>query len=273
MEWCFKKFAHAQFQRSGSGSSLEVVGHSVLVCLGLGLGLGGGGGVDYNVYYCMPARGLLQVNLLSFQMQAENIPLPEEVERALPPDSAQRLRLGSGASILRFLKNNILKPKPPTEIHSGSLGEAERDKTLAPFAMQGVEVGRVNRDYEAFFTSAWGGRRPDASGASNGNLASSAGSPSLLSPPELGDQPGVRPERLMTKQERPVSKPLVPANKPRSKTGGDVLDLKVEREKLSAPAHGPQVPRGNVAHAKRTPLLPPSVQQVSRLAAGRGAGK
>ena len=45
MEWCFKKFAHAQFQRSGSGSSLEVVGHSVLgLGLGLGKGRGGGGG-------------------------------------------------------------------------------------------------------------------------------------------------------------------------------------------------------------------------------------
>lgn len=208
-------------------------------------------------------------------MQAENQPLPDEVERVLPLDSAQRLRLGSGASILRFLKNNILKPKPPTEIHSGSLSEAERDKTLAPFAMSGVEAGKVNRDYEAFFTSAWGGGRmraskptPSNEGASNGNLVASAVVPLSMSVPVpvsvSAEQPAIRPDRLLTKQERPTTKPslAIPVSKPRSKTGGDVIDLKMERDKPVVPMHSPQMPRANIGAAKRTPLLPPTGQQV-----------
>jgi hypothetical protein len=188
-------------------------------------------------------------------MQADNVPLPEEIEKALPPDSAQRLRLGSGASILRFLKNNILKPKPPTEIHSGSLSEAERDKTLAPFAISGVEVGRVNRDYEAFFTSAWGGGGParPTDGASNSPHPPSA-------PP--GIEEAVRQERVMTKQERPTAKLPVPPTKPRSKTGGDVIDVKEQRDRpATSSAHSPVLPRANIGAPKRA-MLPPSGQQV-----------
>ena len=39
----------------------------------------------------------------------------------------------------------------------GKITEGERQETLAPFALAGIQVNQVNRDYEAFFkTSAWG---------------------------------------------------------------------------------------------------------------------
>lgn len=197
---------------------------------------------------------------LHMQRQADNQPLPDEVERATPLDFSQRLRLGSGASILRFLKNNILKPKQPTEIHSGSLSEAERDKTLAPFAMSGVEVGRVNRDYEAFFTSAWGRQATGASKApafelsSNGNML-----PVLLSVPlDHPEQAATRPDRL-TKQERPTKPLPLPAGKPRSRTSGDITGDQEERLKpLPASPQPAQGGRGLLSPTKRSPMLPPS---------------
>lgn len=73
------------------------------------------------------------------QMQAENQPLPEETEKVTTPsDVSQRGRLGSGASILKFFKNSILKPRPHAEIHSTTIPEGQQDKTLAPFAMSGT---------------------------------------------------------------------------------------------------------------------------------------
>ncbi len=226
-------------------------------------------------------------------MQAENQPLPEETEKATTPlDSSQRLRLGSGASILKFLKNNILKPRPQhTEIHSGSIMEGEQGKTLAPFAMSGVTVGRVNRDYEAFLTpSAWGSTPPQPSQksssasspgeggvASNGaaSSATTAGSPHSEQTPEGN----ARGERFAVK-ERP-NKPLpIPAGKPRSRTSGDVLnEPKGEGPRQPQHAlHSPQLPRAHHALGqsqqqqqqhqqppqpplKRAPLLPPANQQ------------
>lgn len=195
------------------------------------------------------------------QVHAENQPLPDEVEKAL--DSSQRLRLGSGASILRFI-NNILKPKPPT-IHSGAMSEAERDKTLAPFAMSGIEAERVNRDYEAFFTSAWGGKaqgtpRP-APGNEGGNLACSTPNPISSSvPAESTEQSAGRSDRP-TKQERPVRPSLpLPVNKPRSRTSGDVIEPREERVKPATPVQSPLVGKTHIGATKRTPLLPPEVR-------------
>lgn len=200
------------------------------------------------------------------QMQAENQPLPDEVEKALPLDSSQRLRLGSGASILRFI-NNILKPKPST-IHSGTLSEAERDKTLAPFAMSGIEAERVNRDYEAFFTSAWGGKAgetpkpaPASESSSAGNLASSTPNPISLLVPAESTEPSVSRSDRPTKPERAVRPSLpLPVNKPRSRTSGDVIDQREEHVKPAPPVHSPQMVKAHIGAAKRTPLLPPEVR-------------
>ncbi len=50
----------------------------------------------------------------------------------------------------------MTKPKQQS-IHSAKVSDEERMKTLAPFEISGIEIGRVNRDYEAFLrTSAWG---------------------------------------------------------------------------------------------------------------------
>lgn len=206
-------------------------------------------------------------------MQADNQPLPDGVEKALPLDSSQRQRLGSGAAILKFLKNNILKPRQPTEIHSTSI-EGARDKTLAPFAMSGIEVGRVNRDYEAFFkTSAWGkdssahisagaNESSNNSGAvSSGNIPAPSSIQIEHSEQPIG-QPSGRQERH-TKQER-LAKPSLPlpVSKPRSRTSGDVIDPREEKGK-GAGLHSPQLPSrsfGANAPAKKPPILPPSNQ-------------
>lgn len=58
---------------------------------------------------------------------------------------------------VQFLRGlNLTKPKQQT-IQSARVSDEERMKTLAPFEISGIEIGRVNRDYEAFLrTSAWG---------------------------------------------------------------------------------------------------------------------
>ena len=95
-------------------------------------------------------------------MRAEHLPIDvstaEETTKSPRHASSQRQRGGSGASFLKFIKANLIRPKQPTEIHSGKISEEERHKTLAPFQISGIEIGRVNRDYEAFFRSesAWG---------------------------------------------------------------------------------------------------------------------
>lgn len=196
-------------------------------------------------------------------MQAENQPLPEEIEKAMPLDSSQRLRLGSGAAILKFLKNNILKPRQPTEIHSGSIVDAEKNKTLAPFAMSGVEVGRVNRDYEAFFkASAWGRDSHATKPSTAGEFSASSSTVSSMA----GNHPvtiAIQSERSeLPSSGRPTKPSLpLPAGKPRSRTSGDVLeDQREERPKVPN-LHSPQLPRSHGiggGPAKRTPMLPPS---------------
>ena len=205
------------------------------------------------------------------KMQADNIPLPDEAEKILPLEPSQRLRLGSGTSILKFLKNNILKPKQPTEIHSGSISEVERDKTLAPFAISGVSVGRVNRDYEAFFkTSAW-----EKSVSNTANSPTSNEPPrSLASPPNgvmssnvssaaMSVSQGERSEQQCNsrgdqKPDKPV-RPLLPYMKLRNKTNEDASDQKDNRVRIS-PHQSPPSHRklGPNAPVKRTPLLPPT---------------
>ena len=60
------------------------------------------------------------------------------------------------SAIIRKLIEKFMKPKPPQSIPSGTIRTEQRDGALAPFTMTGVAVGRVNRDYDAFFETAWG---------------------------------------------------------------------------------------------------------------------
>ena len=197
-------------------------------------------------------------------MQAENQPLPDEAEKATTPlDASQRGRMGSGASILKFLKNNILKPRPQhTEIHSGSIAEGEQDKTLAPFTMSGVSVGRVNRDYEAFLTpSAWGGqpvkKPPEAVTPSSGATSNSTQS---VSPQNGRSEPSAGGGN--TKAERALNLAL-PTVKPRSRTSGDVIsEGKGEGQQQQQKGgqqfggHSPLVPRSH-ALGQQGPPQPP----------------
>ena len=59
------------------------------------------------------------------------------------------------SAIVRKLIEKLMKPKPPLSIPSGTISTEQRDGALAPFTMTGVAVGRVNRDYDAFFKTAW----------------------------------------------------------------------------------------------------------------------
>lgn len=176
----------------------------------------------------------------------------------MPLEPSQRLRLGSGASILRFLKNNILKPKQPTEIHSTSISEEAKDRTLAPFTMPGVEVDRVNRDYEAFFkTSAW----DSASSKPSEKPERPRSGMAVMSPSSGAEQRDQQSQSRLEKgrPERPA-RPSIPIHgapgKPRSKTGGDItaVDEKVKPQQQPSPqAQRRQLP--NVP--QRKPILPP----------------
>jgi hypothetical protein len=85
----------------------------------------------------------------------------------------RRGRVGSTSSIVRKLLEKVVKPKQPQIlITSGTISNSEeqRNSALAPFTMTGIAVGRVNRDYDAFFETAWGSSPTSAPKTSTANL-------------------------------------------------------------------------------------------------------
>ena len=74
------------------------------------------------------------------------------------------------SAIVRKLIEKVMKPKPPQSIPSGTISTEQRDGALAPFTMTGVAVGRVNRDYDAFFKTAWNSSPTSAPKTSAANL-------------------------------------------------------------------------------------------------------
>jgi hypothetical protein len=84
----------------------------------------------------------------------------------------RRGRVGSASSIVRKLLDKVVKPKPPQIITSGTIGDSEeqRNSALAPFNMTGIAVGRISRDYDAFFETAWGSSPTSAPKTSTANL-------------------------------------------------------------------------------------------------------
>ena len=88
-------------------------------------------------------------------MYAQNLPVDNESEAV---ELRERTTyVGSASSIVKKILEKVrIKPKPPQTIHSGTISEDERHSALAPFTMTGIDIGQVNRDYNAFFKTAWG---------------------------------------------------------------------------------------------------------------------
>lgn len=159
-----------------------------------------------------------------FQMRAENKPVPAEglgksEETAASEHTPQtRGRVNSTSSIIRKLMEKVVKPKQPQTIHSGTISEEERHSTLAPFAMPGISIGQVNRDYEAFFKTAWGSS-PSASSKSSAAapppVSAPAPSSALVQPhphhAQAEREHREQPSRRERRTDQPVRSPR-PAN-------------------------------------------------------------
>lgn len=116
---------------------------------------------EEEVYENRDPEGLAHVysnqGALLAQLRQDNIPTPErsvsvpEVHEAQVSQPLAKLP----ASLLKFIPSQLIKPKPPLEIHSATISEEDRHQTLAMFHLSSETS--VGRDYEAFFKkSAWG---------------------------------------------------------------------------------------------------------------------
>lgn len=204
-------------------------------------------------------------------MQADNQPQAEESDKPINfLESSQRMRLGSGASIFKFLKSSILKPKQPTEIHSSSLSQIEGHSTLAPFFLAGVNVKRVNRDYEAFKGSAWVDplETSSSTGVRGAQRSALGGLPllptSVRNEDDWNGQLGARGEEREGGRDRQNKFPQ-PLAKLRSKTNAEVVRDSSGREERSKPPllPSPQSHRHAgilppLPPAKKVPFMPPS---------------
>ena len=123
-------------------------------------------------------------------MRAENKPVAnDKADEAATPTENQtpqaRGRVGSTSSILRKLMERVVKPKQPQTIHSGTISEEERHSTLAPFTIPGIAIDKVNRDYEAFFKTAWGSADSASSSPKSSAAAASTSAVSQPHPPPV----------------------------------------------------------------------------------------
>lgn len=132
---------------------------------------------EEEVYENRDPEGLAHVysnqGALLAQLRQGNIPTPERsVSVSEVHDTAQASQPLSKlpASLLKFIPSQLMKPKPPLEIHSAKISEEDRHQTLAMFQLSsGTAVGR---DYEAFFKkSAWGETSAKAATTDSGATA------------------------------------------------------------------------------------------------------
>ncbi len=194
------------------------------------------------------------------QVRAGNQPVANEsvkVEEAAstPTDHTpqSRGRVGSTSSIVRKLLEKVVKPKPPQTIHSGTISEEERHSTLAPFAMPGISIGQVNRDYEAFFRTAWGSSPTSAPKTSAANLPQPSVSNALVQPhsqhgqAERGER-GERELREGSRRERRTDQPSRSHRPVNVAAGGGRVraftsddDLKDKHSSSRSPPRSPQL--------------------------------
>ena len=207
-----------------------------------------------NVYVHFPITDhfVIVTIVQHIQMRAENQPIANDsckVEEAAATDHTpqSRGRIGSTSSIIRKLMEKVVKPKPPQTIHSGTISEEERHSTLAPFTIPGIAIEKVNRDYEAFFKTAWGtpSTAPKSS-AANLPQPSAAASSALVQPPSQHGQAerehregGSRRERK-TEQLR-SHRPTNVAGERRGRAFTAEDDLKDKPSSSRSPPRSPQL--------------------------------
>ena len=192
-------------------------------------------------------------------MRAENQPVANEsvkVEEAATPSDhtpQNRGRIGSTSSIIRKLMERVVKPKPPQTIHSGTISEEERHSTLAPFAMPGIAIGQVNRDYEAFFKTAWGSSPSSAPKSNAANLPQPSATPSALVQPHSQHGQAEREHREGSRRERRTeqpSRPHRPTNvMPRMRAFTSEDNLKDKPSSLRSPPRSPQLRKAKQLNA------------------------
>ena len=194
------------------------------------------------------------------QVRAENQPIASEstkVEETTPTDHTpqSRGRVGSTSSIVRKLLEKVVKPKPPQTIHSGTISEEERHSTLAPFAIPGIAIGHVNRDYEAFFKTAWGSSPTSAPKTSAANLPQPSVSSALVQPHSQHGQ-AERGEREGSRRERRTDQPLRPHRPGNIAAGGGRVraftsedDLKDKPSSSRSPPRSPQLRKAKQLNA------------------------
>ena len=194
---------------------------------------------------------------MSIQVRAENQPVASESVRLEEPPAPTdhtpqtRVRVGSNSSIVRKLLEKVVKSKQPQTIHSGTISEEERHSTLAPFAMPGISIGQVNRDYEAFFKTAWGSSPTSAPKTSAANLPQpSVSSAALVQAHSQHGQAkrGERDHREGSRRERRTEQPSR-SHRPVNIAGGGGRaraftsedDLKEKHSSSRSPPRSPQL--------------------------------
>ena len=191
---------------------------------------------------------------MSVQVRAENQPVASEsVKLEEPPAPTDhtpqnRGRAGSSSSIVRKFFEKVVKPKQPQTIHSGTISEEERHSTLAPFAMPGISIGQVNRDYEAFFKTAWGSSPTSAPKTSAANLPQPSVSSAAPHSQHGQAERGERDHRERSRRERRTEQPSR-SHRPVNITGGGGRaraftsedDLKEMHSSSRSPPRSPQL--------------------------------
>ena len=197
--------------------------------------------------------------MLYIQVRAENQPVANETAKVEDSTSTDhtpqnRGRVGSTSSIVRKLLEKVVKPKQPQTIHSGTISEEERHSTLAPFAIPGIAIGQVNRDYEAFFKTAWGSSPTSAPKTSAANLPQPSVSSALVQPHTQHGQ-AEREHREGSRRERRTDQPSRPHRPTNIAGGGRVRaftsedDLKEKPSSSRSPPRSPQLRKAKQLNA------------------------
>lgn len=153
-----------------------------------------------------------------------------------------RGRVGSTSSIVRKLLEKVVKPKQPQTIHSGTISEEERHSTLAPFTMAGISIGQVNRDYAAFFRTAWGSSPSSTPKTNAANLPQPSASSALVQPYSQHGQ-AERGERGSSRRERRTEQPSRPHRPTNGAGGGRVRAFTAEDDLKEKPGSSRSPPR------------------------------
>ena len=93
----------------------------------------------YTYMYCpSPFPSLPLPPPPSLQLQAKNSPIPEQAEGMACGPSSQAAE-NKLSAIINLFKTPFMK-RTPSEIHSATISETDRQKTLAPFTLSGAQV-------------------------------------------------------------------------------------------------------------------------------------